>query len=188
MFKTLRNCCLCNRRHSPSSYHAGDASCQAAVVAGLAVGGLCCPQLPPGKQQHGPDRTWVWDAGNEVTGPSSLPGCREHTQGKHSELQKRRCPPVSTEKHSQKTLRHWVPMLACPDFRLRIFKFRIILQHNHKRETTQRYHDYTWLYLYSNFTSDDPLRSSNLTLIEFVRRTRPLVKCSLLSNITQQTI
>lgn len=31
----------------------------------------------------------------------------------------------------------WVPMLACPDFTLRIFKFRIILQHNHKTKRTK---------------------------------------------------
>lgn len=112
------------------SYHAGDASCQAAVVADLAVGELCCPQLPLGQQQHGPDRTWVWDAGNEVTGPSSPPGYRDDTQGKRSELQKLRDPFFSTEKHSQK---RWRIGHQC---------WRALIS-DWGRETTQCYYDYT---------------------------------------------
>lgn len=46
------------------------------------------------------------------------------------------CPLQYKDKHSQK-MRNWVPMLACPDFTQRIFKFRIILQRNQKRETTK---------------------------------------------------
>lgn len=68
-----------------SSYHAWDASCQAAEVAGLAVGALLHPLLPQWEQQHGPDLAWVWDVGSGVIEPSSLPGCGDNTQSKPSD-------------------------------------------------------------------------------------------------------
>lgn len=137
MEASLQACSLACPEEERHTDHAWDASCQAAVVACPAAGALCCPQPPQGAQPHGPDPAWEWDAGNEAAGLSSPPVGRT-THKANTQTTERLSGPVQyRDKHSQKMRRNWVPMLACPDFTLRIFKFRIILQHNHKRETTK---------------------------------------------------
>lgn len=58
---------------------------------------------------------------------------RAHTQTKITTMSH----PLQYRDKQSEIVKDWVPMLASPDFTLRIFKFRIILQHNHRRETTE---------------------------------------------------
>lgn len=63
---------------------------------------------------------------------------RAHTQTKIKTMSR----PLQYRDKQSEIIRDWVPMLASPDFTLRIFKFRIILQHNHREKLLSKVRTY----------------------------------------------